>query len=85
MGVGAAAGGGGGVDGIGAGAFFVAASGVGAATGEAATTVRLYTAEGEQAGYTTKWEELRPVSQHLLLQIEEKIRDERHVCEQVEQ
>uniref|UniRef100_A0A453IV14 Uncharacterized protein n=2 Tax=Aegilops tauschii subsp. strangulata TaxID=200361 RepID=A0A453IV14_AEGTS len=47
--------------------------------------VRLYTAEGERAGYMTKWEELHPVSQHLLLQIEEKIRNERHACEQVEQ
>uniref|UniRef100_A0A453LW88 Uncharacterized protein n=2 Tax=Aegilops tauschii subsp. strangulata TaxID=200361 RepID=A0A453LW88_AEGTS len=47
--------------------------------------VRLYTAEGEPAGYTTKWEELHPVSQHLLLQIEDKIRDERHACEQLEQ
>ncbi|XP_044947755.1 nuclear pore complex protein NUP58-like [Hordeum vulgare subsp. vulgare] len=46
---------------------------------------RLYTAEGGPAGYRTKWEELHPVSQHLLLQIEDKIRDERHACEQVEQ
>ncbi|KAF7067841.1 hypothetical protein CFC21_073670 [Triticum aestivum] len=47
--------------------------------------VRLYTAEGEPAGYATKWEELHPVSQHLLLQIEDKIKDERRACEQLEQ
>ncbi|XP_048531905.1 nuclear pore complex protein NUP58-like [Triticum urartu] len=52
---------------------------------QAEQQVRLYTAEGEPAGYATKWEELHPVSQHLLLQIEDKIRDERPACEQVEQ
>uniref|UniRef100_A0ACD6A9K8 Uncharacterized protein n=2 Tax=Avena sativa TaxID=4498 RepID=A0ACD6A9K8_AVESA len=47
--------------------------------------LRLYTVEGEPAGYTTKWEELHPVSQQLLLQIEDKIREERHACEQLDQ
>jgi nucleoporin p58/p45 len=36
--------------------------------------LRLYTVEGEPAGYKTKWEELHPFSQHLLLQIEYDLR-----------
>lgn len=37
---------------------------------EAAAQLRLYTVEGNPAGYKTKWEELHPASQELLLQIE---------------
>ncbi|XP_047086066.1 nuclear pore complex protein NUP58-like [Lolium rigidum] len=47
--------------------------------------LRLYTVEGEPAGYKTKWEDLHPFSQHLLLQIEDRIREERQACEQLEQ
>jgi nucleoporin p58/p45 len=36
--------------------------------------LRLYTVEGEPAGYSTKWEELHPFSQQLLLQIEYDLR-----------
>ncbi|CAM0876405.1 unnamed protein product [Alopecurus aequalis] len=47
--------------------------------------LRLYTVEGEPAGYKTKWQELHPVSQQLLLQIEDKIREDRHEREQLDQ
>lgn len=45
----------------------------------------LYTVEGNPAGYKTKWEELHPVSQEFLLQIEEKIGENRHASEQLDQ
>ncbi|KAL5210012.1 hypothetical protein ABZP36_005635 [Zizania latifolia] len=46
---------------------------------------RLYTVEGAPAGYETKWEELHPESQGLLLQIEDKMREYRHESDLLDQ
>ncbi|WVZ60674.1 hypothetical protein U9M48_010664 [Paspalum notatum var. saurae] len=45
----------------------------------------LYTVDGGAAGYETKWKELHPDSQRLLLQIEDKIREYRDDSEQLDQ
>ncbi|KAF8646069.1 hypothetical protein HU200_066033 [Digitaria exilis] len=45
----------------------------------------LYTVDGGAAGYETKWEELHPVSQGLLLQIEDKIREYRDDSKRLDQ
>ncbi|XP_062214438.1 nuclear pore complex protein NUP58-like isoform X2 [Phragmites australis] len=47
--------------------------------------LRMYTVDGGPAGYETKWEELHPVSQGLLLQIEDRIRQYRDECERLGQ
>ncbi|CAL4919251.1 unnamed protein product [Urochloa decumbens] len=43
--------------------------------------LKLYTVDGSDAGYETKWEELHPASQRLLLQIEDNIREYRNDSE----
>ncbi|CAL4936135.1 unnamed protein product [Urochloa decumbens] len=43
--------------------------------------LKLYTVDGGDAGYKTKWEELHPTSQRLLLQIEDNIREYRNDSE----
>ncbi|XP_039782443.1 uncharacterized protein LOC120649652 isoform X6 [Panicum virgatum] len=45
----------------------------------------LYTVDGGAAGYDTKWDELHPVSQGLLLQIEDNIREYRYDSEQLDE
>ncbi|XP_025794985.1 nuclear pore complex protein NUP58-like isoform X2 [Panicum hallii] len=45
----------------------------------------LYTVDGGAAGYETKWDELHPVCQGLLLQIEENIREYRDDSERLDQ
>ncbi|CAN6292649.1 unnamed protein product [Urochloa humidicola] len=46
--------------------------------------VMLYTVDGGPAGYETNWEELHPVSQRLLLQIENNIREYRDDSERLD-
>ncbi|RCV40741.1 hypothetical protein SETIT_9G079300v2, partial [Setaria italica] len=45
----------------------------------------LYTVDGGAAGYETRWEELHPVSQGLLLRIEDNIREYRDDSERLDQ
>ncbi|OQU90933.1 hypothetical protein SORBI_3001G078300 [Sorghum bicolor] len=45
----------------------------------------LYTLDGRAASYETKWDDLHPVSQGLLLQIEDIIREHRDDSEQLDQ
>ncbi|KAL6636862.1 hypothetical protein ACP70R_024434 [Stipagrostis hirtigluma subsp. patula] len=45
----------------------------------------LYTVDGGPAGYETKWGELHPVSQELLLQIEDKMREYKYESEHLTQ
>ncbi|KAJ1293451.1 hypothetical protein BS78_01G069400 [Paspalum vaginatum] len=47
--------------------------------------LKLYTVDRGAAGYETKWKELHPDSQRLLLQIEDKIREYRDDSEQLDQ
>ncbi|KAF0888360.1 hypothetical protein E2562_014184 [Oryza meyeriana var. granulata] len=47
--------------------------------------LRLYTVEGTAAGYGTKWAELHPQSQELLLHIENKMREYKHESDLLDQ
>uniref|UniRef100_A0A0E0P1Q7 Uncharacterized protein n=1 Tax=Oryza rufipogon TaxID=4529 RepID=A0A0E0P1Q7_ORYRU len=47
--------------------------------------LRLYTVEGRAAGYGTKWVELHPQSQELLLHIENKMREYKHESDLLDQ
>ncbi|XP_066386043.1 nuclear pore complex protein NUP58-like isoform X2 [Miscanthus floridulus] len=51
----------------------------------ASQQLMLYTVDGRATSYETKWDELHPFSQGLLLQIEDRIREHRDDSEQLDQ